>query len=76
MWSGPARRGLTAGARRGASVWCHAVDRDPEHQLLTDAAIDALAEQICVAAMARVFLDHVDQHRAERDRRPVPIVAE
>ncbi len=39
--------------------------------LLADAAVDPLAEQIGVAEVAGVLLDHVEYHLAQRDGRAV-----
>lgn len=39
--------------------------------LLADAAVDPLAEQIGVAKVASVLLDHVEYHLAQRDGRAV-----
>jgi hypothetical protein len=39
--------------------------------LLADAAVDSLAEQIGVAEVAGVLLDHVEDHLAQRDGRAV-----
>jgi hypothetical protein len=39
--------------------------------LLADAAVDPLTEQIGVAQMAGVLLDHVEYHLAQRDGRAI-----
>src|SRR3954466_16180301 len=38
---------------------------------LTDAAVDALAQEVGVSAVTGVLLDHVDEHLAQPDRLPV-----
>jgi hypothetical protein len=44
----------------------------PVMWLLADAAVDPLPEQIGVAEVAGVLLDHVEDHLAQRDGRAVP----
>jgi len=44
-------------------------------QLLADAPVDALAEQIGVPVMARVLLDHVHHQLAQRDRLTLGVAA-
>jgi len=54
-------RGTTAretAAREGHDWWV----------LLADAPVDALAEQVGVPVVAGVFLDHVHEQLAQRDR--------
>ena len=36
--------------------------------LLTDPAIDAFAQQVCMAVVAGILLDHVNEQFAQRDR--------
>ena len=42
---------------------------------LTDTAVDPLPQQVGVAAVAGVLLNHVDQYRARRNASAVPIDA-
>ncbi len=42
---------------------------------LSDAAVDPFPQEVGVAAVAGVLLDHVDQYRAQRDCRAVPVDA-
>jgi hypothetical protein len=42
---------------------------------LADAAVDPFPQQVGVAAVTGVLLDHVDQNRAQRDASAIPIEA-
>jgi len=44
--------------------------------LLSDASIDSLAEQVGVAVVAGILLDHVDQEFAQGDRPPGPVMSD
>jgi len=48
-----------------------AAEQDEAGGLLTDAAVDPLAEQVGVAKVACVLLDHVEYHLAQRDGRAI-----
>lgn len=48
-----------------------AAEQDEAGGLLTDAAVDPLAEQVGVAEVACVLLDHVEYHLAQRDGRAI-----
>src|ERR1700691_1976511 len=54
-------------SRGGARLWRRAGQAPGVRALLADAAVDPLAEQVRVAEMAGVLLDHVEYHLAQRD---------
>ena len=75
-WRGRSRRTWFMG-------WPQSVDVEIRDNLaemplplsLADAAVDPFPQQVGVAAVTGVLLDHVDQNRAQRDASAIPIQA-
>jgi len=70
-----AERGLWAGWPQSVDVEIRDNAEMPLPLSLADTAVDPFPQQVGVAAVTGVLLDHVDQNRAQRDASAIPIQA-